>query len=103
MFDQANHFPDNVVNLFLGTKATQTEANAAAGQVVADSKCLENVARLHTGRGAGRTGADGNRLHGHHESIALNMGKAEVEVSRQALCRMAVEVDFVKLIHDANA
>src|SRR5476651_2236413 len=57
----------------------------------------QHVAGLERGRGAGRSGRNRQALDAHHQRLALDMGEADVEVARDALVEVAVDVDLRQL------
>jgi hypothetical protein len=52
------------------------------------------MAGLGIGRGAGGARADGDIAHRHHQGFAVHVSETEVEIPRQSLGGMAVQLDI---------
>ena len=71
------------------------------GQLVAYPNRLQNIAGFEAGAGAGRARADRHIANAHHHRLAFHKGKAQVQVSRKAIGRVAIQADITHLGGDA--
>src|SRR5580658_9429707 len=70
-------------------------------QVLTNAQSLQDVAGFQGGRSAGRTARYRNVVDAHEERFALDIGKAHVQVVRQAMFERAVDEDLVELGFEA--
>ena len=73
--DPLRHGVQDVVDLALGGKSTNAEANAAVSALVAVPECSENVTGLEGGRGARAAGGKSNVFQSHEERFSLHVGE----------------------------
>src|SRR5712691_10384034 len=80
------HYPiSHVVNLSLGVKPADTETNRTVCQVIVRAKRLEHIRSLQCGRRTCRTTGNGYIVDSHQQRLAFYIGKAHVQISRQAV------------------
>src|SRR5262249_15661511 len=102
-FDFFHHRLNNGIDLLLSRAAPQPKTNRGAGQGVIYAQSTQHVRRLGRARRAGRAGGERhNVLQADQERLALHRSKTQVEVPRQALFRMRVEVNIVKALSQSG-
>jgi hypothetical protein len=69
------------INLLLGRKATDAEAQAGVRRVFGGAKGTQDVGGFERSRGAGRAGGDGDVLHGHEERFTLDVAEGKVQAA----------------------
>ena len=71
-----------VVDLGLGSEASDSETDGGVGGLVTASECAEDVGWLKGGGGTSGTGRKSNVLECHEERLSLNVGKGNVDATR---------------------
>src|SRR5262245_26656387 len=94
-----HHRLDDSVNLLLSGVAPQPKTNRGAGQGVIHPNGAQDVRRLGGSRRTCRARRKRhNILQTHEERLALHIGKTHIQVAREALFRVAVEIDIIEAL-----
>src|SRR5213078_2474899 len=95
--DDLNHLVNDVVDLFLRVETAEAESDRGVSEVFANTQCFEYVARLQGCRSTGRAAGNRDVVDAHEQRFALDIGKAHVQVVRQAVLHRAVDENLVQL------
>src|ERR1700690_2419407 len=86
---------DGEIDLFRGVEAADGETNGGMREFVRAPQRAQHVGRLEAGGGAGRARGYGDFLDAHDQRLALDEVEADVEIPRNALIEVAVQVHFL--------
>ena len=99
-FDGVGALLGHEIDLILGIGAAQTEAQRATGLGVRQAERLQHVAGLTARRRAGRARGERDALERQHDGIGIDTAEGDVEVARQALGRVSVEMHVRETVRD---